>query len=155
MPTSTYDKNKKVDYTVTVAITNDSSCGSYSDQTALEKVLDKLKEGAQWSIESIAFKETANKKQACGKDVEIERIKTMNCPTVFNGHEQGSGNYKYQLDVETMGSSSTDRLWLKNIKTTIVSQKHPNPTKDCDKNYHYIKLAVKVTATASVEEDSH
>ena len=140
---------------MTVAITKDSSCTSYSDQTALKAVLDKLNDGDQWSIEALAFTEKANKKQDCGKDVKVDRIKTLNCPTVFNGHEQGSGNYKYQLDADTMGSSSTDRLWLKNIKPTISKQEHPAPAKACPSGGHTLKIAVKITATASVEEDSH
>ncbi len=135
-----FDKEKvQVECTIESAtFTKDKSADKFGD--AATKLIAALKT-ADWDFKCVVKKD------------KVERIMSITYPQLRNGHQGENGHtWQWQLDTETMGKHSTDRLYLDDVKATISSQKIAAKTVKVGKDdFKVIEVKVKLSGTFSAD----
>jgi hypothetical protein len=104
----------QVQYTVKLKLTdNDRSLQDFEpDAGKLIKIIEK----EDWSVDAKLKKKRDS--------YEIDRIMSIGYPQVRNGHVGESGHdWQWQLDTESMGSGSRDRLYLDDVSASVTRER--------------------------------
>jgi len=134
-----------VNYKVTrVAVRIDRSVTQYMARDAsnnLKNLLKEIRKGRHWTAKFRA-KQGTDRRDAVTRSIETAQTSP---PQLNNVHEQG-GHWKYQIDTATAGRHTTDRLWLKDVTSAVMSHAYDEQTKQFTVN-------VKINCNAEVEVD--
>jgi len=80
---------------IAVTVNYDKKASKYSSKT-METVQKALIDEKQWTIKM---------------DDKGKKVASIGWPQVANGHTDGTNKWKYQIDTDTMGKGSKDRLF--------------------------------------------
>lgn len=137
------DAKVKVEYTAKFALTEDSTVKKYGSKAT--SIINAVKKDALWSFDGEVDK----------KKKQLTRIKGINYPKVNNGHQATEG-WCWQLDADTKGTSSQDRLVLACKPGDVgISQKESGTVKVGTEMYTLVKAEITVKGSFRTISKSH
>lgn len=145
MSVEKFSKEKvQVEYSVKFNFSEDAKALKPFKDDA-DKLIKLVQKENEWGFSGVI--------KASKKGPEVDRIKAIGYPQIRNGHKGESGHdWQWQLDTESMGKGSKDRLYLDSVKATISKQKVKDKTVKVGKDeYTVIDCEVTLTGKFSAE----